>query len=64
MEEKIKHIEEEALKDIGQAKDSGELEGVRIKYLGRKGLIAEVLSNLGGLSAEERPKVGKMLSWL
>lgn len=35
------------------------LESFRIKYLGRKGLLAEVYSTFGSLSKEEKPIVGK-----
>lgn len=35
------------------------LEAFRIKYLGKKGLVAEVYASLGSLSKEEKPLVGK-----
>ena len=36
-----------------------ELDAVRVRYLGKKGELTEVLRGLGTLSAEERPAVGK-----
>ncbi len=39
--------------------DEKQLEAFRIKYLGKKGLIAEMYSSLAVLSAEEKPVVGK-----
>jgi phenylalanyl-tRNA synthetase alpha chain len=34
------------------------LEEVKVKYLGRKGAVTEILKGLGGLPAEERPVIG------
>lgn len=39
--------------------DGKQLETFRIKYLGKKGLIAEMYSSLAVCSAEEKPVVGK-----
>ncbi|OGX30956.1 MAG: phenylalanine--tRNA ligase subunit alpha [Omnitrophica WOR_2 bacterium RIFCSPHIGHO2_01_FULL_48_9] len=50
-----KQIDEE----IKTVSDSKSLEFFRIKYLGKKGLIAEMYSALSSLSAEEKPTVGK-----
>lgn len=35
------------------------LEALRIKYLGRKGLISEIYASLSGASAQEKPAIGK-----
>jgi len=64
MEEKIKNIEKEALIEIGQAKDKSALESLRVKYLGRKGSITEVLKGLGAVNPKERPKIGKLTNSL
>jgi phenylalanyl-tRNA synthetase alpha chain len=53
---------EEALGDIRSAGSPAELEDIRIKYLGRKGLISRHLSEMGSLSPEERPRMGKLLN--
>lgn len=62
MKEKLKSIEELALKAIQDAKDSAELEELRIKYLGKKGELTTILRSMGNLSKEERPVVGKMVN--
>ncbi|MDH5589979.1 MAG: hypothetical protein OEZ37_08020, partial [Gemmatimonadota bacterium] len=51
----LKTLEEEALGAISGATDAGEVEAIRIRFLGRKdGRISALLKGLGGLSAEER----------
>jgi phenylalanyl-tRNA synthetase alpha chain len=59
MLEHINRLKEEARGLISQAADKTELENLRIKYLGRKGEIAKILSGLPDLSTQLRPKVGK-----
>ncbi len=62
MKEKLKAIEELALKAIQDAKESAELEDLRIKYLGKKGELTTILRSMGNVSKEERPIVGKMVN--
>jgi phenylalanyl-tRNA synthetase alpha chain len=58
--EALSTLETEALLEIVQARDSDELEALRIAYLGRKdGRISAILRGLGSMSAEERPVVGQ-----
>src|SRR5687767_13523677 len=49
---------EDALKGVDQAASLDALESVRINILGKKGALSEVLRGLGGVTAEERPKIG------
>ena len=59
MIEDLGRLEEEAFAAIAAAADPGELEQVRVRYLGRReGLVSGVLRRLGQLSPEERPAVG------
>lgn len=37
---------------------------LRVKYLGKKGLVTDLLKQMGSLSAEERPAYGKMVNEL
>ncbi|MBR4741439.1 MAG: phenylalanine--tRNA ligase subunit alpha [Desulfovibrio sp.] len=43
---------------LGQASSFEELEQLRIEFLGRKGKIAQIMSQLPSLEASARPKVG------
>lgn len=59
MIERLEELQQEALQQIEEAVDTKELEQVRVKYLGKKGPITEVLRGMGQLSKEERPVVGQ-----
>ena len=60
MREQLEALRDEALQLVNQAGTQKELNDVRIKYLGKKGPITEVLRGMGKLSAEERPVVGEI----
>ena len=59
MIDRLEKISEEAGEEIKKCHDLEILEEVRIKYLGRKGELTEVLRGLSKLAPEERPKVGQ-----
>ena len=60
----IENINKQIQEDLNNISDVANLESFRIKYLGRKGLISQILSNLGNVSSEERPKLGKLANEL
>ncbi len=53
-------LKDAGLAAVAEAADLAALDAVRVTYLGKKGSITSVLRGLGGLSAEERPAVGKV----
>lgn len=53
---------QQAEKEIAQAQGLPDLDQVRVRYLGKKGLLTEYLKSLGGLSPEERPKAGQAVN--
>lgn len=58
-----KQLEEIRLKALDEIKslESGEaIETFRIKTLGKKGTLTNILKQMGSLSAEERPLIGKL----
>ena len=55
-------LQQQAAAAIAQARDSQELETIRVDYLGKKGHLTEILKSLAGLSAEEKPKVGQLIN--
>lgn len=59
MREQLEKIKNDAVEEIKGASDSKGLDEIRIKYLGKKGLLTGILRGMGGLSAEERPVIGK-----
>jgi len=53
-------IGKDALDDLKAVRDSASLEQFRIKYLGRKGLILNMLTQIGKVPAEQRPAAGQL----
>lgn len=50
--------------DLALVNDSTLLEELRIKYLGRKGLVSQLFESLKDVSKEDKPKVGQVLNQL
>ncbi|MBZ2175945.1 phenylalanine--tRNA ligase subunit alpha [Schnuerera sp. xch1] len=59
MKDKLMQIKKEAISDINSVNDLKGLENIRVKYLGKKGKLTLVLREMGKLSKEERPVMGK-----
>lgn len=62
MKEKLEAILENGLKELKEAASKVELENIRVKYLGKKGELTQILRGMGALSQEERPLVGKIVN--
>lgn len=60
MKNLLMQIKTNAEAEICTAKSSVELENIRVKYLGKKGELTNVLRGMGQLSAEDRPKIGQI----
>lgn len=59
MKEKIEEIRSTALADIKAAESLQELESIRVRVLGRKGSLTEVLRGVSQAPPELRPELGK-----
>ncbi|TVR19881.1 MAG: phenylalanine--tRNA ligase subunit alpha [Anaerolineaceae bacterium] len=59
MLEQLQAIEEEALAALEAASDEEALKAWSSRYIGKKGAVTQVLRGMGGLPAEERPRMGK-----
>ena len=59
MKDQLEALQREALDSIAGATELEVLEAARVKYLGRKGALTEILRGLGSVSAEERPAMGQ-----
>ena len=44
--------------------ENGAVDVIRIKYLGRKGLVAHLFNQMGSVNQDERPKMGQVLNTL
>jgi len=60
MKEKLRELEQGALKDLGAADGVDGLKALRVKYLGRNGAVTQCLRKMSALSPEERPAVGRL----
>lgn len=57
--EDILALKNAAEQELKAARNAAELEQARIKYLGRKGLLPEIMQGLKKMPPEERPRAGK-----
>ncbi len=55
----FEEIQETVCKEVAGVLADQELEALRVKYLGRKGLIQEIYASLPTLSNDQKPLVGK-----
>ncbi|KAF1085661.1 Phenylalanine--tRNA ligase alpha subunit [Sporotomaculum syntrophicum] len=60
MQDKLKNILLEANQVLSGASNLEELNDIRVRFLGKKGLLTVVLRGMGALPAEERPVVGQL----
>lgn len=58
LETQLAALKEEATKAIAIADTLEQLEQLRVKYLGKKGQLSQVLGGMGKLPAEDRPRIG------
>lgn len=62
MQEKVESIRKEILEKIKDIKDEKVLYDLKLEYLGKKGLISELVSNLGSLSIEDKKTYGPIIN--
>jgi phenylalanyl-tRNA synthetase alpha chain len=62
--DELRALGDEFRKELDNASSSSKLDGIRIKYLGKKGLITQKFKLLGSASSEERKALGKALNEL
>lgn len=60
MKEKLLQIRQTATELIESSSSLQELEELRIRFLGKKGELTDILKGMGKLSKEERPEMGKV----
>ncbi len=64
MREKLQELREKALGELADLHTVEELEGFRVRYMGKKGELTALLRGMGALPAEERPAVGQLVNEL
>lgn len=60
MRERLEQLRGAALAELEQINDMGTLQEFRVKYLGKKGELTEIMKGMGKLSPEERPAFGQL----
>jgi phenylalanyl-tRNA synthetase alpha chain len=60
MEQELRQLQAAAENRLSTLENLKDLEEVRVRYLGRKGLFTSLLRQLGQVSSEERPRLGKL----
>jgi phenylalanyl-tRNA synthetase alpha chain len=60
--ETLSSLIEQALAEVGGSRDLSALDEVRVRLLGKKGLLTEQLKGLGRLPAAERPAAGQKIN--
>ena len=62
MKEQIEEIKKLSMEELEKAQDLKVLQEIKVKYLGKKGELTQVLRGMGKLSNEERPAIGKLVN--
>jgi phenylalanyl-tRNA synthetase alpha chain len=60
LQEKLMELRKKALENVKSAEDLKNLQDLRVRFLGKKGPITEILKGMGKLSKEERPIIGRL----
>ena len=59
MIEELERLQKETLVSLSQAKTENEVSDIRVRVLGRKGSLTQLLKSLGALPEAERREFGK-----
>ena len=62
VEQQLQTLMAEAEAAVAATADAAAVEDIRVRYLGKKGLLTEQLKSLGGLPPEARPRVGALVN--
>ncbi|TWH48860.1 phenylalanine--tRNA ligase subunit alpha [Sporomusa sp. KB1] len=62
MEQELNSLRDTALTELSAIDNKEALNDLKIKYLGKKGLLTGMLRGLGALTPEERPRIGQVVN--
>lgn len=60
MRQRLEALHQGALQELATVTGLQGLQELKVKYLGKKGLLTEILRGMGALSVEERPVIGQV----
>ena len=61
MRDRLEALQNSGLAEINGVLDLKTLEDLRVKYLGKKGEVTELMKGMKDLSNDERPLMGKLV---
>ena len=59
MKEKVEQIKNQLLEDIKSVKTTQDIVDIKAKYIGKSGLITDLMKNMKDYSPEERKEIGE-----
>ena len=59
MKEALEQLQEEGLASLAQCSTEKEISDLRVRFLGRKGSLTQLLKQLGALPETERREIGR-----
>ena len=62
MKEKLENIQKLAEEKVSKIQERQELNDLKVKILGKKGELTEILRGMGSIAPEERPKMGSLVN--
>ncbi|MFS8664716.1 MAG: phenylalanine--tRNA ligase subunit alpha [Limnochordales bacterium] len=62
MQERIAQVREQAIAAVRAARSPEELDQVRVRYIGKKGELTQLLRGMGQVPPEERPAIGRLVN--
>ena len=62
MQDQLDKIVKETQDALSNAKDTASLEALRVKVLGKKGSMTQILRGMGVVSADQRPAMGRLVN--
>jgi len=64
LQDELSDIKRQFLADLDGVSNSEAVEALKIKYMGKKGLVTSLLKGMGSLPPEERPAAGQAINGL
>ncbi len=64
MEDQVRSLKNSFRADLKAVKDTKDIEQLKVKYLGRKGPVQDLMVSLRNVTPEERPRIGKVINAL
>jgi len=64
MKDQLQQLEKDAITALAGADSSSALQDIRVRFLGKKGAVTEIMKGMRELPADERPVIGALINQL